>query len=68
MLVVLCNDKLPWVVSLLILLHPHRLRRMRDDGSGSDDADEGDGASSPSDDEMSTCCTYPLSLVTKMGK
>ena len=25
-----------------------------DDGSGSDDADEGDSASSPSDDEMST--------------
>ena len=25
-----------------------------DDGSGSDDADEDDGASSPSDDEMST--------------
>ena len=25
-----------------------------DDGPGSDDADEGDGASSPSDDEMST--------------
>ena len=27
------------------------------DGSGSDDADEDDGASSPSDDEMSTCFT-----------
>ena len=25
-----------------------------DDGSGNDDADEDDGASSPSDDEMST--------------
>ena len=25
-----------------------------DDGSGSDDADEDDGANSPSDDEMST--------------
>ena len=25
-----------------------------DDGSGSDDADKDDGASSPSDDEMST--------------
>ena len=36
-----------------------------DDGFGSDDADEDGGASSPSDDEMSTWCTYPLSLVTK---
>ena len=30
-----------------------------------DDADEDDGASLSSDDEMSTWCTYPLSLVTK---
>ena len=36
-----------------------------DDGSSSDDADEDDDVSSPSDDEMSTWCTYPLSLVTK---
>ena len=36
-----------------------------DDGSGNDDADENNGASSPSDDEMSTSCTYPLSLMTK---
>ena len=36
-----------------------------DDGSGSDDAAE--DASSPSDDEMSTWCTYPLSLMTKRG-
>ena len=36
-----------------------------DDSSGSDDADEDENASSPSDDEMSTWCTYPLSLVTK---
>ena len=36
-----------------------------DDGSDSDDADEDDDVSSPSDDEMSTWCTYPLSLVTK---
>ena len=36
-----------------------------DDGSGSDDAAE--DASSPSDDEMSTGFTYPLSLVTKKG-
>ena len=38
-----------------------------DDGFDSDDADEDNGASSPGDDEMSTWCTYPLSLVTKMG-
>ena len=38
-----------------------------DDGSGSDDADEDDSASSPSDDEMSTWCTCPLSLMTKRG-
>ena len=38
-----------------------------DDGSDSDDADEDDDASSPSDDEMSTWCIYPLSLVTKKG-
>ena len=36
-----------------------------DDGSGSDDADKDDGAYLPSDDEMSTWYTYPLSLVTK---
>ena len=38
-----------------------------DDGFGNDDVDEDDGASSPSDDEISTWCTYPLSLVTKRG-
>ena len=38
-----------------------------DDGFDSDDADEDDGASSPSDDEMSTWCTYTLSLMTKRG-
>ena len=38
-----------------------------DNGSNNDDIDEDDGASSPSDDEMSTWCTYPLSLVTKRG-
>ena len=37
------------------------------DGSRSDDVDEDDGASSPSDDEMSTWYTYPLSPVTKRG-
>ena len=31
-----------------------------DDGSGSYDANEDDGASSPNDDEMSTWFTYPL--------
>ena len=36
-----------------------------DDGSSSDNANKDDGDSLPSDDEMSTCCTYPLSLVTK---
>ena len=38
-----------------------------DDGSSSDDADEDEDATSPSDDEMSTWCTYPLSLMTKRG-
>ena len=38
-----------------------------DHGSSSDDADEDDGASSPSVDEMSTLCTYHLSLMTKRG-
>ena len=31
------------------------------------DADEDDGVSSSSTDEMSTWCTCPLSLVTKRG-
>ena len=35
------------------------------DVSGNNDADKDDGASLPSDDEMSTWCTYPLSPVTK---
>ena len=38
-----------------------------DDGFGNDDADEDEDVSSPSDDEMSTWYTYPLSLVTKRG-
>ena len=38
-----------------------------DNGSDNEDANENDGASSPSDDEMSTWCTCPLSLVTKRG-
>ena len=36
------------------------------DDADSDDEDDGD-ASSPSDDEMSTWHSYPLSLVTKSG-
>ena len=39
-----------------------------DDDFDSEDANKDDGASSPSDDEMSTWCTYPLSLVTKKGE
>ena len=35
-------------------LSPPTSKDESDDGSGSDDADEGDSASSPSDDEMST--------------
>ena len=35
-----------------------------DDTTASDDANDGD-ANSPSDDEMSTWHSYPLSLVTK---
>ena len=37
-----------------------------DNDADSDDEDDGD-ASSPSDDEMSTWHSYPLSLVTKRG-
>ena len=38
------------------------------DGSGSaDDAEDDDDDGSPSDDEMSTWFTCPLSLVTKRG-
>ena len=36
-----------------------------DDGSSNEDVDEYNGASSPTDDEMSTWYTYPLSLMTK---
>ena len=37
-----------------------------DDGdSDDDDNDEDKDASSPSDDKMTTCFTYPLSFVTK---
>ena len=38
-----------------------------DNDGDSDDDDEDEDASSPSDDEMSTLFTYPLSLVTKRG-
>ena len=37
------------------------------DGSDSDDDAKDDNDGSPSDDEMSTWFTYPLSLVTKRG-
>ena len=37
------------------------------DGSSINDADEDDSANSPSDDEMSTWYTYPLSFMTKRG-
>ena len=37
-----------------------------DDATTFDDEDDGD-ASSPSNDEMSTWYSYPLSLVTKRG-
>ena len=47
--------------------YPLALEDESDDGFDSDDANEDDGASSPSDDEMSTWFTYPLSLVTKRG-
>ena len=48
-------------------LSPSASEDESDDGSSSDDVDEDDDASSPSDDEMSTWFTYPLSLMTKMG-
>ena len=38
-----------------------------DDSNNNDDDDEDRDASSPSDDEMSTWYTYPLSPVTKLG-
>ena len=37
-----------------------------DDGDYDDDGDEDDSASSPSDDEMSTLCTYPFVTHDKM--
>ena len=38
------------------------------DGSGSDDADKDDDDGSPSDDEMSTWCTYRFVTRDKKGK
>ena len=39
-----------------------------DDGDSNDnDDDEDKDASSPGDDEMTACFTYPLSFVTKRG-
>ena len=46
---------------------PPALEDESDDGSGSDAADEDDGASLPNDDEMSTWFTYSLSLMKKGG-
>ena len=43
----------------LVVLHES------DDGTDSDDVDEDEDASLPSDDEMSTWFTYTLSFVTK---
>ena len=55
MLVVLHDARRSWVASLLFLhLLLEASKDKSDDGSGSDDADEDDGANSPSDDEMST--------------
>ena len=48
-------------------LSPPTLEDESDDGFSSDNADEDNGASSPSDDEMSIWYTYPLSLVTNRG-
>ena len=49
--------------------HPPNLEASEDEDDDGDadasDVDEDDDASSSSANEMSTCCTYPLSLVTK---
>ena len=47
---------------------PEAFEDESDDCSGSDDADEDDDTSSPSDDEMSTWCTYPFVTCDKKGK
>ena len=48
---------------------PEASEDKEDDGdSDDDDDDEDNDANSPNDDEMSTWCTYPLSLVTKRGE
>ena len=46
---------------------PSASKDKSDDGSGSDDDDADNSASSPIDDEMSTWCIYPLSLMKKRG-
>ena len=39
---------------------PEASENERDDGTDSNDADEGDDAGLPNNDEMSTWCTYPF--------
>ena len=66
---VLLDGRLTLVVQWsLPLLFPEASEDKDDDGdSDNDDDDEDEDVSSPSDDEMSTGFTYPLSLVTKKG-
>ena len=68
MLDALLDTRLRWMVILcLSLLWPaNESDAAVDDDVDSNDEDDGD-ASSPSDDEMSTWHSYPLSLVTKKG-
>ena len=68
MLDALLDTRLRWMVILCLpLLWPaNESDAAADDDVDSDDEDDGD-ASSPSDDEMSTWHSYPLSLVTKKG-
>ena len=42
------------------------LREKSDDGFGSDDTDEDDGASFSNNDKLTAWVTFPLSFVTKM--
>ena len=55
MSIVLHDDRLPWVVfTVASSPSPLASEGKSDDGFGSEDADEDDGTSSPSDDEMFT--------------
>ena len=49
-------------------LSPDTFEDEDDDGDSNDDGDEDDSDSSPSDDEMSTSCTYPFVTSDKKGK